>query len=170
MKYLFICLIFGLFAYNLIAQTTPKIELIINNIKIGTSYPSIVKQLGKPLKELDEGMDECTDSQNKKLIYEGLEITVAKGAKDRDFKLLDMKITSVNWVTDKGIKIGASPRQVMTKYGKTRYEKAFQRNGEEKVFTGEMWLMYEMKNGPGSVTFYFKNNQLIRVELEPTVC
>lgn len=170
MKVLFVFLIIGLFAFNATAQKPPTVELIVNGIKSGTTYSKIVKQLGKPNSEEETGENPCTDAVEKRLFYDGLEMTVEKGENDSNYALLDMKITSANWVTNKGIKIGSTPQQVMAKYGKTKYENAFVRPGEEKQFTGEKWLMYEIKNGVGSVTFYFKKNRLVRIELEPTIC
>ncbi len=170
MKYLFSFMLIGLFAISAMAQKPPTIELVVKGIKSETDYPTIVQKLGKPKSEDDTGLNECTQGTGKSLSYEGLEITVEKGENDRTYKLLDMKITSSKWLTDKGIKIGATPQQVIAKYGKTEYEDAFERPTEEKVFTGEKWLVYEMKNGPGDVTFYFKNDRLVRIELEPTIC
>lgn len=92
-----------------------------------------------------------------------MEINVEKGENDNDYTLLDMKITSAKWLTDKGIKIGANHNQVMAKYGKTKYENVSDGSA------GEKWLLYEMKNGPGGVTFYF-NDRLVRIELNPTIC
>ena len=170
MKYTLVFLIIGLFVFKAIAQKTPTVELVVNNIKSGTTYSTIVQRLGTPDSEEDTGENPCTDAFEKKLLYDGLEITVDKGSTDRDYRLLDMKITSSKWMTDKGIKLGATPQQVMAKYGKTKYEAAFERPGEKKIYTGEKWLLYEMKKGPGGVIFYFKNNRLVRIELEPTIC
>lgn len=166
----FVLLVIGLFAFSAAAQTLPKVELVVNGVKSGTAYSTIVKQLGKPMSEEVGGENPCTDAVEKKLTYDGLEINVDKSPADRDYTLLDMTVTSSKWVTDKGIKIGATPKQVIAKYGKTPYEDAFERPQEEKIYTGEKWLMYEIKNGVGSVTFYFKNNRLVRIELKPTIC
>lgn len=170
MKYVTTFLLAGLFTFTANAQATSTVELIVKGIKSGTSYSAIVSILGKPKSEQNKSVNDCTDAQEKLLRYEGLEITVEKGENDRDYKLLDMQVTSAKLMTDKGIQIGATPQQVMAKYGKTKYEDAFERPEEEKVFTGEKWLMYEMKNGPGTVIFFFKNDRLIRIKLEPTIC
>lgn len=170
MKYVIALLLTGLFTFTGNVQKTPTVELVVNGIKSGTGYSAIVKALGKPKSEKNLGTNECTEATEKLLRYEGLEITVEKGATDREYRLLNMKITSPKLITDKEIRIGASPQQVTAKYGRTKYEDAFERPTEEKVFTGEKWLVYEMKNGPGTVTFYFKDDRLIRIELEPTVC
>lgn len=170
MKLIIVFLINGIFAFAATAQTLPKVELVVKGVKSGTTYSTIIKQIGKPKSAENTGRNSCTDGEGKKLVYEGIEINIEKSENSRDYTLLDMKVTSAKWVTDKGIKIGATPQQVMAKYGKTKYENAFERPAEEKVFTGEKWLVYEMKNGPGSVTFYFKNERLVRIELAPTIC
>lgn len=164
MKYLFSFMLVGLFAFTATAQKSKEVELIVGGIKSETAYSAIVKKFGKPQAEEDTGLNECTQGYGKKLVYDGLEINVERGENDNNYTLLDMKITSSKWLTDKGIKIGATPNQVTAKYGKTKYENV------PDDSTGEKWLLYEMKNGPGSVNFYFKNDRLVRIELRPTLC
>lgn len=164
MKYLFSFMLIGLFAFSATAQKIQEVELVVSGIKSETAYSAIVKRLGKPKSETDTGRNECTQGQGKKLVYDGLEINVEKGENGNNYALLDMKITSAKWLTDKGIKIGATPNQVTAKYGKTKYANVS--NGS----SGEKWLLYEMKNGPGTVIFYFENDRLIRIELNPTLC
>lgn len=168
MKYLFSFMLIGLFAFSAAAQIIKKVELVVGGIKSETPYETVIKKLGKPKEESAVG--ETCGGVAKTLSYEGLDIEVIGNEENKNFAVSSMKITSAKWVTDKGIKIGATPQQVQAKYGKTKYEDAYERPTEEKVFTGEKWLTYEMKNGPGGVTFYFKDNRLVRIALEPTIC
>ncbi len=172
MKYLFSLMLLSAFALTAMAQKFVQIDLVINGITTGTSYETVIKKLGKPVNETELGeLDECTQGRGKTLSYDGFEIDLMGDETGKKQTVLDMKITSSKWITDKGIKIGATPQQVMAKYGKVKYEDAFERPTEEKVFTGEKWLVYEMKkNNPGSITFYFKNDRLIRIEMKATTC
>lgn len=172
MKYLFGVFLVSLFSFSASAQKFTQIDLIVNSIASGTPYASVIKKLGKPQREvLDEEIDQCTQGIGKTLFYDGFKIEMNGDEKGKKQTVLHMEITSPKWTTDKGIKIGATPQQVMTKYGKVKYEDAFERPTEEKVFTGEKWLVYEMKrNGPGGTTFYFKNDRLVRIELQATTC
>lgn len=172
MKYLFSFLIIGLFVTSNSAQDFAKADLIIKGVGTNTPYATVIKKLGKPKSEseLDE-LDECTQGRGKTLSYDGFEIDLMGDENGKKQTVLDMRITSSKWLTDKGVKIGDNYKTVMAKYGKTEYEDAFERPTEEKVFMGEKWLTYDMKtNGPGAVTFYFKNDRLVRIELKATTC
>jgi hypothetical protein len=157
-------MLIGLFAFSATAQKSNEVELIVGGIKNGTAYSTIIKKIGNPQTEDDTGLNECTQGQGKKLVYDGLEINVEKGENDNNYTLLDMKITSAKWLTDKGIKVGATPNQVTAKYGKTKYENV------PDDSAGEKRLLYEMKNGPGTAAFFFENDRLVRIELNPTIC
>lgn len=172
MKYLFSFLLVGLSAFTVAAQEFAKADLIVKTVGSGTAYETVIKKLGKPQRESKLGeLDECTQGRGKTLYYDGFEIDLMGDENGKKQTVLDMRITSAKWATDKGVKIGDSYKTVMAKYGKTEYEDAFERPTEEKVFTGEKWLMYEMKtNGPGGTTFYFKNDRLVRIELKATTC
>lgn len=169
MKYLFSFVLIGLCAFSATAQKFAQADLIVNDITTGTPYITVIKKLGKPKSETAPA--ETCGGFSKNLSYDGLEIDTLGDADGSKQTVLNMKITSSKWITSKGVKIGDNYKTVMAKYGKTTYEDAYERPTEEKVFTGEKWLSYEMKtNGPGGVTFYFKNDRLVRMEIEPTIC
>lgn len=164
--------IFGLFALAASAQRSPSADLTVSGIASGTPYETVIKILGKPQRGVAEDeIDQCTQGLGNTLFYDGFTISMMGDENGKKQTVLDMEITSSKWVTDKGIKIGSTAKQVMAKYGKTKYEDAFERPTEEKVFTGEKWLVYNMKtNGPGGLTFFFKNDRLVRIELKATTC
>ena len=172
MRYLFVFMLIGLFALTASAQNFAKADLIVKGVGTNTPYATVIKKLGKPPRESELGeLDGCTQGRGKTLYYDGFEIDLMGDENGKNRKVLDMRITSSKWLTDKDIKIGDNYKTVIAKYGKTEYEDAFERPTEEKVFTGEKWLVYEMKtNGPGVVTFYFKNDRLVRIELKATTC
>lgn len=161
-----------LFTFSASAQKFVEIDLMVNGIASGTPYSTVIKKIGKPKSEtgLADEIDECTGGRGKVLSYDGFEINMMGDENGRKQTVLDMEITSPQWVTSTGIKIGATPQQVMAKYGKVRYEDDFEyKQGNVKVLTGEKTLVYEMKkNGPGGTTFYFKNDRLVRIELKAT--
>jgi hypothetical protein len=172
MKYLFSFILIGLFALTVMAQEFPQADLIINGVGSGTPYATVIRKLGKPQRQSNLAeLDECTQGRGKTLFYDGFEIDLMGDENGNKQTVLDLKITSPKWTTDKGVKIGDNYKTVLAKYGKTAYKDTDQRPTEEKVFTGEKWLTYEMKkSGPGGVTFYFKNDRLIRIELKATTC
>lgn len=169
MKYLFSLLIISLLAYSASAQKLPQTDLIINGIGNGTPLAPVIKTFGKPKSQTD--FQETCGGFSRTLSYDGLDVEMIGDENGKKQTVLSLKITSPKWTTSKGVKIGDNYKTVLAKYGKTKYEDAYERPTEEKVFTGEKWLTYEMKtNGPGGVTFYFKNDKLIRMEIEPTIC
>lgn len=173
MKYLFFILICGLLALNASAQKLAQADLVVGGVTSGTTYAETVRKLGKPPREskVADQIDQCAGGRGKTLFYDGLEIALMGDESGKNQKILDIKVTSPKWTTDKGIKIGATPPQVIARYGKTAYENAYERPTEEKTFTGEKWLVYNMKkNAPGGITFYFKNNRLVRIEMIATTC
>lgn len=168
MKHLFSLLLIGLFAFTAAAQDFAKADLVVKTVGSGTAYETVVKKLGKPQREskLCE-LDECTQGRGKTLYYDGFEIDLMGDENGKKQTVLDMRITSAKWATDKGVKIGDSYKTVMAKYGKTEYEDV----SEGENLTGEKSLWYGMKtNGPGGIAFYFKNDRLVRIELKATTC
>lgn len=172
MKYLSIVLLCGLFVLTASAQKPVKADLIVSGIQSGTTYAVIFGKIGKPQRESELGeLDGCTQGRGKTLSYDGLTIETMGDETGANQTLLDMEITSSKWVTSKGVKIGDNYKTVQAKYGKTVYERAYERPTEEKVYTGEKWLVYDMnKNGPGGIMFYFKNDRLVRIHLKATTC
>lgn len=169
MKYLFSLMLIGLFVFTASAQKFPQADLIVNGVGNGTPYATFIKKFGKPKSETELG--ETCGGFSKTLSYDGLDVEMIGDENGKKQIVLNITITSAKWITDKGVKIGDNYKTVLAKYGKTKYEDAFDESQGEKVFTGEKSLMYVMKtNGPGRVNFYFKNDRLIRIELIPTIC
>lgn len=182
MKYLFGFMLIGLFTFTASAQKFKQFKLIVNDISTGTPYETVIKKLGKPKSETQSEDNSC-GGKSKTLFYDGLEIEMTSDRGDKNFIVFYMDITSSKWITDKGIRIGATPNQVMAKYGKVKYTDAYKwvTNGfpemeEKKVFTGEKLLTYSRKKTPGktyflkdrgATTFLFKNNRLIRIKFIP---
>lgn len=173
MKYLFSFMLIGLFAFTASAQKFAQADLIVKSVGSGTPYATVIKKLGKPQRESELGeLDGCTDGRGKTLYYDGFEIDMMGDADGKKQTVLDMKITSSKWLTDKGVKIGDNYKTVMAKYGKTEYEEDFEyKEGNVKELTGLKSLVYDMKtNGPGGTTFYFQNDRLVKIELKATTC
>ena len=141
-----------------------EVDLRVNGIGSGTPYSKIIKTIGNPLRAEKHGndgdYDNCADGWRKTLYYRGLEIGVLSDAKGRNYKVISLEVTSSKWKISPGIRIGLDKQLVRSKFGKP--------NGA--TVPGENVLNYVTKENLGGVTFYFKGNKLVRVEMEETLC
>ena len=164
MKHLIAFLLTGCFMLTVSAQTKwREVDLKINGISSGTSYSTVIKKIGKPLKTKEDGYDECGGGYLKILFYGGWEIKFLSDDKKRNYTVISMNLTSPKWLIAPDIKIGANIKDVRAKYGEPNSIV-----GSED-FDKDI-LDYVTKEHLGVVNFYFRNNKLIRVEMVETLC
>jgi len=142
-----------------------EVDLRVNGVGSGTSYSTVVRKLGKPLRSKKERLaadSACSGEAETHLtlFYSGLEITLLGDGKGRDLEVYSMEVTSKKWLAS-GIGISATANDVLTKFGEPNSK-------EEK--SGETIFYYTTKDNLGGVDFYFRNNRLVRVEMTETLC
>lgn len=137
-----------------------EVDLKVNGIGSGTTYSTIIKKLRKPLHSENGGFDECGGGFIKTLHYSGLNIGLLSDAKGKVFSVISIEITSSKWLIEPGINVGANIEYVQAKLG--------QPIGDD--IDSQNTLDYVTKDNLGIVNFYFRNNRLVKVEMQETLC
>ncbi len=166
MKKLLLISLFCIFTFSISAQEKlNEIDLRVNGIGSGTSYSTVIRKLGKPnrtktVKFKAESACSNSDETHLTVFYSGLEITFLGDGKGRKLDVYSIKVTTNKW-TASGIKIGATKKQIQTKFGTPNFKDT---RSAETIFR------YVTKENLGGVNFYFRNNKLVKVEMTETLC
>jgi hypothetical protein len=164
MKFLFAFLLTGCFVLSASAQNKwREVDLKINGIGSGTSYSTVIKKIGKPLRTREDGFDECGGGYLKTLFYNGWKIQFLSDEKKRNYTVISMNLTSPKWLIASDIRIGVSIENVRAEFGQPN-------SSEDSEDFDKDILDYVTKENLGLVNFYFRNNKLIRVEMAETLC
>ena len=139
-----------------------EVDLKINNVGLGTSYETVVKNLGKPLKSKKAripepcGYDEDTYTELI-LSYPGITFELLSDKDGRNIRVISVKFTAGSKWAVSGLKIGATRKETIDKLGKSTY-------------TDKSGLGYINKGNAGGASFNFKNGKLISVEWGYEMC
>ena len=142
-----------------------EVDLRINGIGSGTSYSTVIKKLGKPLRTETEKIKAslaCSGSAETHLtlVYSGLEITLLGDGRGRNLDVYSIEVTSKKWVAS-GITLGASIKDVRAKFGEPN---------EQANESNQTILYYNTNGNLGGVNFYFQNNKLVKVGMTEALC
>ncbi len=137
------------------AQT---VDFEVKSVGNGTSYQTVLRQLGKPLSSRKGGTNPCGGT---KLVlrYSGLKITLDDAGDTKEFNVVLIEVTSPKWQVASGISIGVSLEDVRAKFGQP---------DEMSKKSGLKLLAY--LDGDGAVTFYFRNRKLVKVTRGLNLC
>jgi hypothetical protein len=142
-----------------------EIDFRVNGIGSGISYSTVIRKLGKPNQTKTEKFKAeyaCSNSDETHLtlFYSGLKVTFLGDGKGQNLSVYSIEITTDKW-TASGIKIGATEKQIQTRFGTS--------NSKDKK-SGETIFYYVTKENLGGVNFYFRNNKLVRAIMTETLC
>ena len=135
----------------------PITFLVIKGVSLGTSYQTVIRQLGKPLSSKKGGTNPCGGTKQV-LRYSGLTITLDED-EDRQNIVVLIEITSPKWEVTSGINTSASLEDVRAKFGQS--DEPITESGLEILTYGD---------GDGYVKFYFRNKKLVKVERNLNLC
>jgi hypothetical protein len=136
------------------------IDFSIKNVRLGTAYDDVIKNLGKPLTSRKIKTEICGEDTHLMLDYQGLKIDLVPGDKPDEFIVLEIEIASSKWLIEPNISIGSDLRTVGQKLG-TPWNVA-----EENGFATNHYLT----KGNDMADLYFQNGKLIRVRLWINPC
>ena len=160
MKYLVAFLLIVCFMLSVSAQK--EVDARINGIGSETSISAVKKKIGKPLRVIEDGLDECAGGFSKTLYYEGFEIQFLSDEKRRNYTVSSMTLTSPKWSIAPGVRIGTDKKDVRAKYG--------QPNNVSVNESGEELFSYLTRDNFDGVFFFFRNNKLVRVVMFEAFC
>lgn len=137
-----------------------EVDLKVNGVGLGTKYDTVVKKLGKPLKSRKVRITEsCAGEPYTEitLTYPGLTVQLSGENNLRTQTVYKIKISSASKLAVSGIKVGATQKEIIGRFGKP--------NDSSK-----MRLSYVNKGNDGLAEFKFKDGRLVSVEWEPSIC
>ncbi len=129
----------------------------VKGVAIGTSYQTVLSQLGKPLSNRKRGTNPCGGTKQV-LRYSGLTVTLDEG-EDKQNIVVIIEVTSPKWEIASGISVDASLEDVQTKFGQP---------DDTATKSGSETLTYF--DGDGAVTFFFRNKKLVKVNRDLNLC
>lgn len=141
-----------------------EVDLKIKGVGLDTSYSTVIRQLGKPLrKQQRKSLDDpCFDSPVTfmTLRYSGLIIGLLGDGNGRNFKVTSIEVTSSKWSVASEISVGADVKDVRARFGQpSRTEKE-----------SGLQLLHYVHKGDGGATFYFRANKLVKVAWNLSSC
>jgi hypothetical protein len=153
----FFLILFVAFVLSLPAPAQ-TIDLQVGGVEIGTTYPTVIQKLGKPVSKKKGGIVPCgsNDETLLTLRYRGLALELTEGLSGKFF-VFTAKVTSPKWSVS-GIRVGASVEDVKKKFG----------SGELTKEKGLEYLSYYITDGYAN--FVFQNNKLVKVDWELNLC
>ncbi len=142
-----------------------EVDFRVSGISSGTSYSTVVRKLGKPLRSTKRKYaadSACSGSAETHLtlFYSGLEITLLGDGRGRNLDVYSIEVASKKWSAS-GVGIGANSKDVIAKFGKPN---------SKADKSGETVLYYVTKGNLGGVNFYFRDDKLVRVAMTETLC
>jgi hypothetical protein len=140
-----------------------EVDLKVNGIGLGTQYNTVIKNLGKPLKtkktRYNNSDEICGGIPYTELIltYPGV-IVELWGDKDlRKFDVISIKFTAGSKWAVSGLKLGASQKEAIARFGKP-YDNS------------KTQISYVNKDNNGFAGFNFKGGKLVSVDWESATC
>lgn len=128
-------------------------DLKVRNIGLDSKEYLLRKTFGKAL-VTDETMDSYDKTVwFKTLSYEGIKFGLLSVENRRNYEIYEVEITSPNWVTKSGIKIGDDIKDISKKFDTSNYQ---------ETQSSEI-ISLDFKNTDGAATFDFQNNKLVRI-------
>lgn len=142
------------------SQTVDPARLKIKSlIELNSTYPQVVKALGKPLRETRPVKEECAGGHEKTVSYAGLSFYFMDAANPgkNEYLVMSFDVTSPRYSVS-GAKVGDSQAAVRLRFGKPTSVETDKRSGQTT------WI-YEIdeKQGPGQTTVTFKRGRVIAI-------
>lgn len=135
-----------------------EVDLTVNGIRSGTKEDEVLRLLGKPIKvENNKQLNKCVGGYQRDIVYDGLKVILYGDELHRDYKVLEIKVTSARWGIDPGLRVGDPISKVRKLYGQPL-------NEEEGAYT------FVTKDNLGLVAFEHKDGKVVRVLMRETLC
>ena len=148
------------FTFSTPGQKYREVDLRVNGIGSGSSYAAVIERFGKPSRNEREkyAADSACSSvaeTHLTLFYPGLKIMLLGDGKGRDLKVYAIEVKSRRWSAS-GISIGDDAKTIAAKFGDPNSK---EKNSDEMVYD------YVTKSNAGGISFRFRNNKLIKIEM-----
>ena len=128
-------------------------DLKVKNIGLDSKEYLLTKRFGKALTTAEKRDFFNKSIWLKDLSYEGIEFELLSDQNKRNYKIYGIEITSPNWITKSGIKVGDDIKDISRKIDTSNYR--------ETQSSEVMSLRFE--NMDGYAIFDFQNNKLVRI-------
>lgn len=147
-------------------QTSNGIDLEVKGVRWNSTYATVTKKLGKPLRTRRSTMkagNECTGEAQTflTLTYRGLEVSVIGDGRGRGMRVYQMLVTDQRWLAS-GISVGTDVDDVKRVFGKPDFEST-DTDGMTK-------FLYNATDESTEVSVEFRNGKVIRISLAESIC
>ena len=152
-----VCLLPGFPTPNPTDQYLNRARNEVNGVGIGTAYAEVLERFGKPVSIKTKGENPC-GGRKTQVRFEGIEFSFDPHEEKKNIVVL-IEITSPKWELSPGVRVGNSMDEVRDKMNGT---------GKHSKDAGFDVLGYG--DGDGYLTFYFRDNKLIRITRDLNLC
>ena len=156
----------GRFVTQQIVNRYDEVDFRVKGIGLGSSYASVLAQLGRPLSSKREKVvdkyEVCgAPYSSLHLRYDGAAIELRGDLRWRKFEVVSIEVTSPQFLVAPGIKIGMTEKEIRSKLGVP-----FQERNE----SGVLIVNYATKGNEGGAGLHFVSGRLVKIEWEYTLC
>jgi len=134
-------------------------DLKVNNVGLNASYDEVLQRLGEPertQKEKAMGKSCGPPHTSLALYYPGLKVELYGTLGGRSFRVVSIEITSSDWETARGMKVGMEETGVRERLGKPEIDYAD---------SGGRALIYKLKGDPTVIGLIIKSGRSVSIEL-----
>lgn len=165
MRDLFLCAMFLIITGASFGQTSKGLDLRVNNVGWNSTYATVTKQLGKPLKVKKSTMkagNHCTgDAQTfVTLTYRGLEVSLIGDGRGKGMRVYEMLVTDKRWLAS-GIRIGTDVEGVKGEFGEPN---------EVVDQDGTSTFYYHATDESTQVSIEFRDGKVTKILVAESIC
>ncbi len=166
MKLLFTILFLLITSVFSFGQTSNGIDLDVKGVRWNSTYATVTKKLGKPIRTKRSTMtagNECTgDAQTfLTLYYRGLEVSLIGDGRGRGLRVYEIMVSDKQWLAS-GIRVGTDVEGVKGEFGKPDFESA---DNE-----GVTRFLYNATEESTEVSVDLRDGKVIRILLAESIC
>ena len=135
------------------------VDLKVNNVGLNASYDEVLQRLGEPertQREKTTGKSCGPPHSSLALYYPGLKVELYGTLTGRNFRVVSIEITSSDWETARGMRVGMEETAVREQLGKP---------GIDYADSGGRALIYKLKDDPAVVALIIKGGRSVSIEL-----
>jgi len=136
-----------------------RTEIKVNNVRLNAAFADVIHRLGEPQRaqrEKASGKSCGPPHTELTLYYQGLKVELYGTLTGRNFRVVSIEITSLDWETARGIRVGMEEIAARERLGKPEIDYAD---------SGGRGLIYKVKGDSAVAALIIKGGRLVSIEL-----
>ena len=148
-------------------QQFTEVDFRVKGVGLGSSYAAVLRQLGRPVsskrEKIIDAEEVCGPSYTSlRLTYDGVVLELHGDLKGRNFRVVEMDITSPKFIVAPGVRIGMTEAETRSRLGGPPHQ--------ERTDSDFRVLYYVTKGNDGGAGLYFRDGRLVKIAWNYTMC